>query len=226
MKTDLILQQEIFNELKREPMLENFIPKLDVINGIVTVSGTVDCFAKKVMAESIIKKISGVRVIIEEIYVSLPLEMRMSDNELLQIILNMLSWNNSIPGKNIEVSVRKSWVTLSGKLDWQYQKEATYAALVDVVGIKGITDLISITKGVYLPDAGEIEHKMMPRVPGTQQVEHSSSLNSLCSKLYGKISCFFEPEEVEVTFKEEFGKRVRYTYTKATLKELYIAHRS
>ncbi len=45
-------------------------------------------------------------------------------------------------------------------------------------------------------------------------------LTNLVAKLLKKASNFFEPEEIEITFKEDQGKIVSYTYTKLPTKGL------
>ena len=224
MKTDFQLQQEIFNEFRKEPLLETFRPGIDVKNGVITLFGEVDCYAKKIAAENIVKKVGEVKVIIQEIKVNVPREDRITDIEITQIVLNVLNWNSNIPDSRIDVDVQNGWVTLTGELDWQFQKEAALVAVQDIIGLKGVSDLLTIRKGVYLPVEENKDH--CPAIPGVERVESQTSFSSFCSKMFGKISCFFEPEEVEVTFKEAFGRKVRYTYTKANLKELYITHRS
>lgn len=53
-----------------------------------------------------------------------------------------------------------------------------------------------------------------------QKSPKASGISLFFKKLANRISSLFEPEEVEVTFREVKGKRVGYTYTKVTHKQV------
>lgn len=66
MKTDSEIQKDVTEELKWQPMLNASEIGVAVANGIVTLSGIVDVYQKKVAAEPAAKKVAGVKAIIED----------------------------------------------------------------------------------------------------------------------------------------------------------------
>jgi len=48
----------------------------------------------------------------------------------------------------VQVVVEKGWVTLSGKVDWAYQRQAAASAVRYLMGVKGVTDNIVIQSTV------------------------------------------------------------------------------
>ena len=71
MKTDAQLQQDVMNELKWEPTLHAAEIGVGVKDGVVTLSGNVDSYAKKAAAEHAVKRVAGVKAVAEEIKVKL-----------------------------------------------------------------------------------------------------------------------------------------------------------
>jgi len=60
MKTDLEIQKDVLDELKWEPFLSASEIIVTFKNGIVTLSGSVDSYFKKIGAEKAAKRVSGV----------------------------------------------------------------------------------------------------------------------------------------------------------------------
>ena len=69
MKTDSQLQQDAIAELKWEPLLREAEIGVSVNKGIVTLTGTVDAYAKKAEAEDAVKRVVGVKAVVEKIEV-------------------------------------------------------------------------------------------------------------------------------------------------------------
>jgi len=61
-----------------------------------------------------------------------------------------LSWNTSVPQDRVKLTVEKGWVTLSGELDWNFQRRAVERMIRPLKGVAGITDNIRL-KTLPLP---------------------------------------------------------------------------
>ncbi|MEO8253302.1 MAG: BON domain-containing protein [Flavobacterium sp.] len=66
------------------------------------------------------------------------------DIEITTEILTIFSWNWNTLNDTIKVKVTKGWVTLSGKVEWNYQKEAAKAEVTNLIGVKGVCNNIRI----------------------------------------------------------------------------------
>lgn len=158
MKTDAQIQKDVMDQLKWEPVLNAAEIGVAVKNGIVTLSGIVDSYARKTAAESGAKKVAGVRAVAEDIQVGVSPIFRRTDAELAQAVLNALKWDSLVPDENIKVKVEDSVVTLEGEVQWDYQRNAAKNDVENLTGVLRINNLITIKPAVV---AGNIKQKIM-----------------------------------------------------------------
>jgi osmotically-inducible protein OsmY len=144
MKTDSQLQHDVIEELKWEPQVDHTQIGVTAKNGVVTLSGFVPDYTQKLAAEKATRRVSGVKAIAEEIEVRFALDPKTSDAEIAQRILDIFRWDITIPNDRIEVKVEHGWVTLTGQVEWKYQKDAAFKAASKISGVKGVTNFIEI----------------------------------------------------------------------------------
>jgi osmotically-inducible protein OsmY len=144
MRTNEELQQDVQNAIKWEHLLHASEIGVTVNNGIVTLTGSVDNYAKKSEAENAAKTVAGIKAVIEKIEVKLTHAGKKEDNEIAPEVVRAIKWNWAIPNDTLKIKVESGWVTLEGQLNWQYQKNAAKTAVKNVVGVKGVIDLITI----------------------------------------------------------------------------------
>jgi osmotically-inducible protein OsmY len=145
MKSNEILQKDVQDAIKWEPLLNAAEIGVTVKDGMVTLTGTVDTWAKKSEAEEAAKKVAGVRAVVEEIKVeSMCNCTKKTDGEIATEVLNALKSDWEIPNDKIQVKVEDGWVTLNGELFWNYQREATKKATTNLTDVKWVTNNITI----------------------------------------------------------------------------------
>jgi osmotically-inducible protein OsmY len=142
-KTDRELQIDVLDELKWEPGVEATDIGATVKDGVVTLTGTVDSYTEKWAAESAVKRVSGVKALAEELQVKLPGSSERTDADIAGAAENALEWDTSVP-EGIKVTVENGFLTLEGEVDWQYQKEAAEDAVGCLMGVKGVSNLITV----------------------------------------------------------------------------------
>jgi len=152
MKNDAEIQQDVMNELKWEPTTKAEEIGVAVKDGVVTLSGYVDNYAKKWMAERAAARVSGVRAVSEEILVRLPKSLQRSDEDISMAVINVLQWNVLVPNDRIKVTVQNGRVTLSGEVDWGYQKFAADDAVRYLMGVAWFDNQITIKPSVKPQD--------------------------------------------------------------------------
>ncbi len=118
MKTDIQIQKDVLEQLKWEPFLDASEIGVAVKNGIVTLSGIVDSYSKKILAEKVAKKIAGVKAVAVDIQVGLSPVYRKTDAEIAEAVVNALKWHTMIPDQKITISVENGSVKLEGEVDW------------------------------------------------------------------------------------------------------------
>lgn len=144
MKTDEILQQNVTNGLKSEPLIATSNIAVFSNDNIITLTGVVDNYTKKAEAENISRKVPGVQSIINKIDVIINSWEEKKDIEITAEILNAFRWNWNTLNDTIKVKVINGWITLTGAVEWNYQKEAAKEAVTNLIGVKGVTNNITI----------------------------------------------------------------------------------
>ena len=144
MKNDIDLQRDVLAELTWEPSVQAQDIGVSVKGGVVTLTGEVPTYAEKYATENAAKRVAGVRAIVEELKVNLFEAHQRNDGDIAQSAMNTLDWNVSVPKGKVNVVVENGWVTLSGNVDWNYQREAAHDAVRSLMGVKNVTDLIKL----------------------------------------------------------------------------------
>ncbi len=119
-----------------------------VTDGVVTLSGHVDQYIKKGKAESVTKRVKNVKAVAVNISVEISSKDNNNDTEIGQTIVDAFRWNSLIPQNNIIVKVENGYVTLEGRVEWQYQKQEAYNAVKSLLGVKEVYNLISVKPAI------------------------------------------------------------------------------
>jgi osmotically-inducible protein OsmY len=147
-KTDLQLQRDVLAELAWEPSIDAAQIGVASHGGVITLSGHVSAYREKIEAERAAKRVHGVHGVANELRVSLPAAATRDDTELTEAIVRALRWNVAVPDDRITVTVDDGWVTLEGRVDMKFQREAAYRAVRELTGVKGLTSRIAVTPPV------------------------------------------------------------------------------
>ncbi len=103
------------------------------------------------------ERVSGVRAIANEVQVEPTKAFTHGDVEIAEAVVRALQWCSSLPRERVKAQVESGWVTLEGKLDWQFQKEAAEESLRHLAGIRGISNQITVEPAVK---AAEVKDKI------------------------------------------------------------------
>jgi len=144
MKTNEILQIDVQNAIKWDPLLNGAEIGVTAKDGIISLTGIVDSYAKKLEAENVAKNVAGVKAVVEKIEVRLSSSLNKSDVDIANEVLTAIQGRWDIPSDKIKVKVEDGWITLDGELQWNYQKEAAQNAINYLSGVKGVTNNIVI----------------------------------------------------------------------------------
>ena len=148
MKTDALIQSDVISELKWEPSIDAAKIGVSVRDGIVTLDGYVNSFVEKLTAVRVASRVMGVKAVAQELKIRLPQSYERNDADIAEAVLNALEWNMKVPDDRIKVEVQDGMVILTGEVDWEYQRAAAHDAVCCLIGIKGVTDEISIKSSV------------------------------------------------------------------------------
>ena len=144
MKNDIEIQKDVIEQLKWEPFLNAAQIGGSVKNGVVTLSGQVDTYSKKSLAEKTVKKVTGVKAIAEDIQVGLSPTYKKTDTEIAEAVVNAIKWHTMIPEDKIKVSVEEGNVKLEGEVEWEYQRSQAKTTVENLMGVRFVTNLIAV----------------------------------------------------------------------------------
>ncbi|MCZ7656837.1 MAG: BON domain-containing protein [Xanthobacteraceae bacterium] len=149
---DKELRQHVIDELDFEPSIDATHIGVTVDDGVVTLTGHVSNYLERYAVECAARRVKGVRGIAQDLEVRGPRELRTSDDEIAKRALAVLEWDAAIPREAVMVTVQKGWVTLSGTVDWHYQRRAAEDAVRKLRGVTSVTNQIAIRPQVSAAD--------------------------------------------------------------------------
>ena len=197
MKTDSQIQKDVMAQLKWEPFLNATEIGVAVKNGIVTLSGKVDSYLKKLAAEDAAKKISGVKAIAEDIQIGVSPADKKTDTEIAEAVVNALKWHTAVQEDKIKIKVENGLVRLEGEVEWEYQKTNAKAAVANLTGVNGVINLIVVKPKIV---SAAIEKRINEAFHRSATIDSSKiTADVVGSKitLRGKVRSYTEKEDAE-----------------------------
>lgn len=144
MKTDTQIQRDVLDELEWEPYLNSAELGVAVKNGVVTLSGILNSFSKKMEVEKAVKRVKGVKAIAEDIEVNISPEHFRTDSQIANAVLDTLKWNTAIPDDKIFVKVEEGIVKLEGETEWDFQRSSAKSLVQNLAGVRSVVNLINV----------------------------------------------------------------------------------
>jgi osmotically-inducible protein OsmY len=142
MKSDSQLRQDVEEELEWEPSVDERQIGVAVSDAVVTLTGAVGSLPEKWNAERAVERVSGVRGVADDIEVRLAEERR--DPEIAEAAANALQWNAMVPADHVTAEVEDGRITLTGAVDYDYQRRAAEREVQDLWGVRGVSNLITV----------------------------------------------------------------------------------
>jgi osmotically-inducible protein OsmY len=141
MKTDTQLKSDVTEELRWEPCVTMSHIDVNVHDGVVTLSGVVPTFAEKWAAQKATQRVEGVKAIAEELKVQ-PAEIhKHKQTEIAEAVVSSLKWHVWVPSQ-VQATVENGWVTLSGAVQWDFQRNSAADAVRYLAGVIGVSNNI------------------------------------------------------------------------------------
>ena len=163
MKTDIQLQKDILAELAWDPAINATDVGVIVKDGVVTLTGHLTNYAEKYAAERAVQRVSGIKALAIDIEVRLSPSDKRSDADIASAAQHALEWNTIVPANCIQPMVENGWITLSGDVEWNYQREAAVRAVRDLLGVVGVTNLVKVKPRISTSDIEKSVHDALTR---------------------------------------------------------------
>ena len=151
-KTDAQIQQDVLKELDWDPRVEETEVGVSVQHGVVTLSGTVTSWAKRMAAQEAAHRVAGVLDVANDIIVKVPGGLGRSDTEIAHAVRNALEWDVFVPDKDIQSTVSNGWVTLTGMVETVSERDDAARAVRNLVGVRGVDNQITVRQLRVAPE--------------------------------------------------------------------------
>jgi osmotically-inducible protein OsmY len=142
MNDDTEVQSRVETNIRKE--LGRSIPVgVTVRNHVATLTGEVATSMERWVAERAAERVPGVIAIVSYVEVRPATVQERTDEQLAEAVVNALREAPTVPADRIKVEVHRGWVTLRGQVNWSYQRSTAEHTVRDLVGVKGVSNLVS-----------------------------------------------------------------------------------
>jgi len=197
MKSDFQIQKDVMDELKWDPFISISEIGVSVKNGIVTLSGHVDTYSKKLAAEKAAKKVSGVKAVAEDLTVGISPSYRKTDTEIAEAVISAIKWHSAVQDEKIKITVEDGTVKLEGEVDWEYQRNNVKTAVENLTGVRSVLDLIMVKPRITPTD---IQQKISAAFHRSATLDSGKITAEIIGSkviIHGKVRSFMEKEDAE-----------------------------
>ena len=149
---DRAVEHAVREELEWAPHVDARHITVNVQGGVVRLGGFVASLAEKKAAERIIWHVRGVLGLAQDIEVRLTPIQRHDDMEIARRAVAVLQWDTLIPDERIRVRVEAGVVTLSGALDWNYQRQEAEARVQQLAGVVAVDNQLLVKPAIATQD--------------------------------------------------------------------------
>lgn len=147
--TEQELRDWVAEQLEADPSFDASMVGVTASDGVVTLSGFVDTYAARLAAERTARRVYGVKAVANELEVKLA-HVRI-DPDIAKDALHALQQRVDVPA-GVSVTVRDGFISLTGTVEWKYQKDAAEAAVRYLRGVRGVFNNIELKPRVAPKD--------------------------------------------------------------------------
>lgn len=198
-RPDQEIQRDLLEELQWEARVQPNEIGAAVRDGIVTLTGFVDNYAKKWAAERAAHRVRGVRAVANDIEVQLPTSAQRTDADIATAASRALEWDAFVPIQDLDVTVSNGWVVVRGEVEWEYQRRAAERSVRRLSGVRGVTNGITV-RPRPLPSSNDLLQRIeraLVRSVETDAEHITVDINGDRVVLGGTVRSWLEREEAE-----------------------------
>ena len=194
-EADKQLRDAVLQQIDWKPEITSKHISVGAEDGAVTLTGFVHTYFEKFAAEEAAKSVYGVRALANDIEVK-PATMR-TDPEIAHDIVTAMKVDINVPDDRIKVGVRDGFVTIDGKVDWRFQRDAAESCLKSINGVRAVTNNIEVVPKV---SASQVKTKIEDALRRSAEVDARRigvSAHGSTVTLHGSVRSWIEKQAAE-----------------------------
>jgi osmotically-inducible protein OsmY len=158
MRSDAQIHRDVLRELEADPRVEQTDVGVEVDRGVVTLTGTVNSYSKRLAAQEAAQRIRGVLGVANDIDVRLGGLGTPIDAEVAHAVRHALEWDVEVPADRIRWVVANGVVTLEGTVDSPYHRDAAERAIRQLRGVRSVVNQLLVSGAPV--DADEVRREV------------------------------------------------------------------
>jgi osmotically-inducible protein OsmY len=195
---DRTLRDNILAALDWDPSINATEIGVTVDKGVVTLTGHVQTYPERLTAEKIVKHVRGVRAVAQEIEVRPKFTKTWADDEIAKRALDIIDWDVTVPNDAIQVKVQNGFLTLTGEVEWNYQKTAAEDAVRKLGGVVGVSNLIAVKARAQAVDVKSRIEEALKRNAQLEADAIRVKVDGSKVTLEGKVRAWYERDVAEL----------------------------
>jgi len=196
-RTDQLIQRDVLAELDWDAQTRATDVGVTVADGVVTLTGRVDSYARRWAVERCAHRVRGVRAVASDLEVDLTATDRRTDADIAIAAGRALEWDSFVPAERLDVTVAAGWVMLRGEVEFGFQRRTAERELRRLRGVRGVTNLIEVRPPA--PPSDEQQRldlrRLLLRRPGTERIDARVDGDTVV--LDGVVGAWWQREEAE-----------------------------
>ena len=196
-KSDSDIKKQVLRELKWDSRIAWSEIGVDVFEGVVTLKGTVNSYAKKQAAQEAAHRIIGVLDVANDIEVRPSDAFTRTDSDIALAVRHALQWDALVPDEHIQSTVSNGWVTLEGEVDLWRERQDAETSVLRLEGIVGVTNKITIAPKTI--DVEELRKEIecaLERRADREAARFRMEVNDGAVELFGRVHSWQEKRAV------------------------------
>jgi osmotically-inducible protein OsmY len=138
------IKQDVEDELRWDPDIDETNIAVAVKDGVVTLSGFARSYGQRRAAQAAAKRVTGVLGVANDLEVRLPIIHQRPDPDIARDAVEAIKLWLPFSYEKVQVVVRDGWITLDGEVEWNFQRESAEKAVSRLSGVKGISNSIRV----------------------------------------------------------------------------------
>ncbi len=138
---DVRLRDAVVQQLEWDPAVDASGIGATARGGAVALTGSINTYAGKLAAERAAKRVQGVRAVANDLEVKLAAGR--TDADIAADAAAMLKLHHEVPD-SVQAAVHHGHVTLTGKVDWHYQRVQAEKAVRYIRGVRHVVDRMTV----------------------------------------------------------------------------------
>ncbi|MCI4062468.1 BON domain-containing protein [Micromonospora sp. R77] len=191
------IQRDVLDELDWDAQTRPAEIGVTVADGVVTLTGWVDSYARRWAAERCAHRVRGVRAVASQLEVRLAGGDERTDADIAIAASRALEWDSFVPAERLDVTVADGWLMLRGEVEYGFQRRTAERELRRLRGVRGITNLVEVRASA--PPSDEQTRRDLARVlvrrAGVERIDIKVTGDTVV--LTGVVRSWWQRDEAE-----------------------------